>query len=184
MKIPEHDIVEVISRYITLTPAGDNFVSLCPFHVEKSPSFNVNPRKQIFHCFGCHRGGSAVTFIQHIENISFDAAVEKLVKKPMTEEESNAKAMKEHEQEMQHTLSIVGSGALCKACYDVFDYALQLRNGTVIRFEFAKIISTDWLHLDMWTSPDKGSTLPYAADRGIDVRISDIVWVMDAPEGS
>ena len=184
MKIPEHEIVEVISRYITLTPAGDNFVSLCPFHAEKSPSFNVNPRKQIFHCFGCHRGGSAIKFIQDIENLTFEDAVAKL-EKPKTDEMFNAEAAAAaaYEVEVAQITAIVGSGALCKACLDEFDYALQLRNGTVIRFEFAKIISKDWVHLDRWNGEDSGN-LPFSARRGIDVRISDIVWVMDAPEGS
>ena len=64
-----NDIVEIISQYIPLKRAGANFVALCPFHKEKTPSFNVNPHKQIFHCFGCHKGGDVFTFVKEYENI-------------------------------------------------------------------------------------------------------------------
>ena len=59
-----NDIVEVINSYIPLKRAGANFVTLCPFHREKTPSFNVNPHLQIFHCFGCGKGGDVFTFIR------------------------------------------------------------------------------------------------------------------------
>src|SRR5438552_16005883 len=72
------DIVEVIGSYLPLKRAGANFVALCPFHKEKSPSFNVNPQKQIFHCFGCHKGGDVFTFVKEYENIPFPDAVRRL----------------------------------------------------------------------------------------------------------
>lgn len=72
------DIVEVINSYLPLKRAGANFVALCPFHKEKSPSFNVNPHKQIFHCFGCHKGGDVFTFVREYENIGFMEAVRRL----------------------------------------------------------------------------------------------------------
>lgn len=83
-------------------------------------------------------------------------------------------------------LAIVGSPALAKACYDEFDYALRLRTGEVIRFYSAEIISQAWIHISGVVIADVPASisLPYRADRGVDVRISDIVWVMDAPEGS
>jgi DNA primase len=61
-----------------LKRAGGNFTALCPFHKEKSPSFNVNPHKQIFHCFGCHKGGDVFTFVKEYENIGFVDAVRRL----------------------------------------------------------------------------------------------------------
>ena len=83
-------------------------------------------------------------------------------------------------------LTMLGSSALAKACQDPFDYALKLRTGEVIRFHCAEVYRPGWVHLDVFgpdQQPDK-NCLPFKADRGIDVRIEDIVWVMDAPEGS
>ncbi|MSU62894.1 MAG: DNA primase [Pedosphaera sp.] len=73
-----NDIIDVIGAALPLKRAGANFVALCPFHKEKSPSFNVNPHKQIFHCFGCHKGGDVFTFIREYENLSFVEAVQRL----------------------------------------------------------------------------------------------------------
>ena len=72
------DIVDVIGASLPLKRAGANFVALCPFHREKSPSFNVNPSRQIFHCFGCHKGGDVFTFVRDYENLSFVDAVKRL----------------------------------------------------------------------------------------------------------
>jgi DNA primase len=72
------DIVDVIGSYLPLKRAGANFVALCPFHKEKSPSFNVNPHRQIFHCFGCHKGGDVFAFVKEHENIDFPEAVRRL----------------------------------------------------------------------------------------------------------
>src|SRR5262247_4406434 len=75
------DVVDVIGSYLPLKRAGANFVTLCPFHKEKTPSFNVNPHRQIFHCFGCHKGGDVFTFIREYEGLSFIEAVRRLAEK-------------------------------------------------------------------------------------------------------
>jgi DNA primase len=75
------DIVEVVGAHVPLKRAGANFVALCPFHKEKSPSFNVNPRLQIFHCFGCHKGGDVFNFIKEFENVDFPEAVRRLAER-------------------------------------------------------------------------------------------------------
>ena len=75
------DIVDVIGGSLPLKRAGANFVALCPFHKEKSPSFNVNPHKQIFHCFGCHKGGDVFRFVQEYENLSFPEAIRRLAER-------------------------------------------------------------------------------------------------------
>ena len=75
------DIVDVVGSYLPLKRAGANFVALCPFHKEKTPSFNVNPHRQIFHCFGCHKGGDVFTFVKEYENIGFVDAVRRLAER-------------------------------------------------------------------------------------------------------
>lgn len=75
------DIVDIIGGYVPLKRAGANFTALCPFHKEKTPSFNVNPQKQIFHCFGCHKGGDVFTFVKEYENIGFVDAVRRLAER-------------------------------------------------------------------------------------------------------
>jgi DNA primase len=75
------DIVDVIGTYLPLKKAGANFTALCPFHKEKTPSFNVNAHKQIFHCFGCHKGGDVFTFVKEYENIGFVDAVRRLAER-------------------------------------------------------------------------------------------------------
>lgn len=70
------DIEELIGRYVTLKRTGANLVGRCPFHSEKTPSFSVSPTKKMFFCFGCHAGGSAITFVQKAENLEFADAVE------------------------------------------------------------------------------------------------------------
>lgn len=75
------DIVDVIGASLPLKRAGANWVTNCPFHKEKSPSFNVNPQRQIYHCFGCHKGGDVFRFIQEYENLGFMDAVRRLAER-------------------------------------------------------------------------------------------------------
>ena len=75
------DIVSVINEYVPLKRRGSNYQGLCPFHNEKTPSFSVSPAKQIFHCFGCGKGGNVFKFVMEIEGVSFVEAVEKLAKR-------------------------------------------------------------------------------------------------------
>ena len=73
-----NDIVEVIGSYFPLKRAGSSFKALCPFHQEKTPSFNVSPQRQSFHCFGCGAGGSVFRFVMDYEHLDFPSAVKKL----------------------------------------------------------------------------------------------------------
>ncbi|MBP8696139.1 MAG: DNA primase [Syntrophobacterales bacterium] len=75
------NIVDLVSEYVTLKKAGRNYLGLCPFHKEKTPSFTVNAEKQIYHCFGCGEGGNAFSFLMKISNLTFPEAVRHLAGK-------------------------------------------------------------------------------------------------------
>ena len=96
--VERNDIVDVVSGYVRLgKKSGSNLFGLCPFHSEKTPSFSVSPDKQIYHCFGCGKGGGVINFIMEIENLSFPEAVEFLARRvnmPMPEQENDAESRK------------------------------------------------------------------------------------------
>ena len=74
------DLVDLVGRFVTLKKAGRSYKGLCPFHGEKTPSFNVNPDRQAFYCFGCQTGGNAITFLMKIENLTFPEAARTLAR--------------------------------------------------------------------------------------------------------
>ncbi|MEI7026708.1 DNA primase [Paenibacillus sp. y28] len=76
--LKHHDIVDVVGKYVHLSKNGKYMKGLCPFHSEKTPSFTVTPEKQIFYCYGCHAGGTAIQFIMDIEGYTFPEAVRQL----------------------------------------------------------------------------------------------------------
>ena len=91
------DLVEIVSAYVALQKkSGRNFLGLCPFHNEKTPSFNVNPERQVWKCFGCGEGGDVFKFIQKIENMTFPQAVEHLAKKVGVEIVRSERATQEY----------------------------------------------------------------------------------------
>lgn len=95
--IDKNDIVEVISEYVQLKRSGSNYMGLCPFHNEKTPSFSVSPQKGIFHCFGCGEGGTVINFVMKIENLTFFEALKSLAQRAniMLPETNNQDSKKE-----------------------------------------------------------------------------------------
>ncbi|MFN2435906.1 MAG: DNA primase [Desulfotignum sp.] len=75
------DIVDIVSESVILKKSGQNYFGLCPFHSEKTPSFSVNPGKQIFHCFGCGAGGNSLSFVMKYHGLSFPEAAKMLARK-------------------------------------------------------------------------------------------------------
>ena len=72
------DLVELVNKVVPLKKTGKNFQACCPFHNEKTPSFNVNPQKQFFKCFGCGASGTAIGFVMQYEGLNFPEAVKRL----------------------------------------------------------------------------------------------------------
>jgi DNA primase len=110
MRIPESkieeirnaaNIVDIISEYVPLRKRGKNYIGLCPFHNEKTPSFTVSDDKQIFHCFGCHAGGNVFKFIMDYKKISFIESIQELAEQlgVTLEYDEGVSAEKQSEQE-------------------------------------------------------------------------------------
>jgi len=94
------DIVDIVSQYVNLKKSGRNFVGLCPFHSEKTPSFVVSPDKQIFKCFWCWKGWNAITFIKEIENVDFYDAIKILADKAWIDLKKYKTNFTQNEQEL------------------------------------------------------------------------------------
>lgn len=147
MRIPEEtvdrirqaaDILEVVGDFVALKKRGSNYTACCPFHNEKSPSFNVNPTRQIYKCFGCGKAGDAVKFVMDIENIGYGEALRYLAKKYGIEiaeqEQTSEDLLRQNERESLH-----------------------------IVLNFAKTFFKDTLHL---TDEGKSIGLSYFRERG------------------
>ena len=81
----ENDIVDIVSEYVQLKKQGRNYFGLCPFHNENTPSFSVTKDKQIFHCFGCGKGGNVITFLREVESFTFMEAIRFLAERVQME---------------------------------------------------------------------------------------------------
>ncbi|MGI9087291.1 MAG: DNA primase [Chthoniobacterales bacterium] len=150
-----NDIVEVVGSYFPLKRAGASFKALCPFHQEKSPSFNVSPQRQTFHCFGCGAGGSVFRFVMDYEHLDFPSAVKKLAARvgiPVIEERSASGGDEDRAHETRRTL-------------------LQLHAE-----------AAEWFHENLlkreWAKPAR----EYLKERGIDRQIAGNWQIGFAPE--
>ena len=110
--IARADVVEIVGRYVPLKKGGANFMGLCPFHGEKSPSFSVSPTKQFYHCFGCGKNGNAISFLMDHAGMTFIEAVKDLAQQygmqvPEEEGTPQDRARAQEQREKQHTLTSV-----------------------------------------------------------------------------
>jgi DNA primase len=106
------DVVEIVGRYVQLKKGGANFMGLCPFHGEKSPSFSVSPTKQFYHCFGCGKNGNAISFLMDHAGMTFIEAVKDLAQQygmqiPEDEASPEDRARALEQKQKQHTLTDV-----------------------------------------------------------------------------
>src|SRR5512132_3005238 len=102
------DIVDVVSRYVQLRKGGANYLGLCPFHSEKSPSFTVSPAKQFYHCFGCGAHGNAIGFLMSYGGLGYVDSVKDLASSvgmqlPEMQPRSSDEARREAERRDQET---------------------------------------------------------------------------------
>jgi len=110
--IARADVVEIVGRYVQLKKGGANFMGLCPFHGEKSPSFTVSPTKQFYHCFGCGKNGNAISFLMDHAGMTFVEAVKDLAQQygmqvPEDDASPQDRARALEQREKQHTLTSV-----------------------------------------------------------------------------
>jgi DNA primase len=133
--IDSSEITDVVQDFITLKKRGVNFIGLCPFHNEKTPSFTVSPSKGIFKCFGCGKGGNAVNFVMEHEHISWVEALKFLAKKYGIEviEKENSPEEKEKQDERESMLLVNGFAARYFT-----DYIINHEEGLAVGMEYLK----------------------------------------------
>ena len=106
------NIVDVVSDFVTLKKRGTNYMACCPFHNEKTPSFVVSPAKGLFKCFGCGKGGNAVTFVMEHENMTYPEALKYVAKKYGIEvQERELSPEEEHRNDDRESMMVVSSYA-------------------------------------------------------------------------
>jgi DNA primase len=139
------DVVEIVGRYVPLKKAGANFMGLCPFHGEKSPSFSVSPTKQFYHCFGCGKNGNAISFLMDHAGMTFIEAVKDLAQQygmqvPEEEGTPQDRQKAQEQREKQHTLTSVleKAGEAYRKALRESDRAIAYFKGRGLSGEVAK----------------------------------------------
>lgn len=148
------DIVNVVQRHVSLTKRGSSYIGLCPFHGEKTPSFNVVPGKHLFHCFGCNATGDVFKFVMEMEGLAFAAAVRELAKTVGVE-------VPEREMTPEQQRSMRARASL----YDVLDAAAGFYEST------------------LWTRPEGAKGRKYLEERVMSQDTARHARVGWAPEG-
>lgn len=140
--IERNDIVDVISNYIPLKKTGSNFKARCPFHDEKTASFVVSPKKQIYKCFGCGKGGNVITYVQEFEKISFPEALKKLAARAgITVQQSMQSKGKDSKRDLIYKIYEITTGYFYKNLVEHGSNALEylaerdIKNETIKKFK-------------------------------------------------
>ena len=143
-----NNIVDVIGQYVTLKRKGTTYFGLCPFHREKTPSFAVSETKQVYHCFGCHSGGTVIQFLQNIENISFREALEILAERARIElpkvQDTYYDIKREKKKEMAYKINEMASNYFMKSLVDVNDKTNKLAQEYVKKRKLNKQMIIDF----------------------------------------
>ena len=143
-----NNIVDVIGQYVTLKRKGTTYFGLCPFHREKTPSFAVSETKQVYHCFGCHSGGTVIQFLQNIENISFREALEILAERARIElpkvQDTYYDIKQEKKKEMAYKINEMASNYFMKSLVDVNDKTNKLAQEYVKKRKLNKQMIIDF----------------------------------------
>ena len=190
MRIPENkieeirssaSIVDIISEYVQLRKRGKNFIGLCPFHSEKTPSFTVSEEKQIYHCFGCHAGGNVFKFLMEYEKISFIESIQELAEKtgiPLDIEEDNS-GEKQTEQEILYDINTTVARYFS-------NNLLQEDEGKTARryFEERKIKPQSMRSFGLgYAIPGKDSLVNYLTENNIDIERALTLGLIGSHEG-
>ena len=104
------DLLAYVSQYVTLKKRGREYLGLCPFHAEKTPSFSLNAEKQLWHCYGCNAGGDLIKFVQRYENVDFQTALRMLAQRAGVElRESKVEGRRRSEREAIYEANAVAA---------------------------------------------------------------------------
>ena len=147
------NIVDIVGEYVKLTKAGNSFKACCPFHQEKTPSFNVNEEKQFYHCFGCGVGGDVFSFVMEIEKLGFREALTLLAQKAGIELQDGFTGSSRESQDKK------------KKLYDVLE------------------LTTKFYEKQLWSGEGVKKVLPYLKERGLSDEVIKKFRLGYAPDG-
>ncbi|MBU0588514.1 MAG: DNA primase [Gammaproteobacteria bacterium] len=140
------DVVEIVGRYVQLKKGGANFMGLCPFHGEKSPSFSVSPTKQFYHCFGCGKNGNAISFLMDHVGMNFVEAVKDLAQQygmQVPEDDASpqdrARAIEQREKQATLTDVLEKAGEAYRKQLKATPHAVDYLKGRGLSGEIAKV---------------------------------------------
>jgi len=163
------DVVDVVGSYIELKKKGVNFTANCPFHAEKTGSFVVSPKKQIFHCFGCGEGGDGISFVMKYENISYAEAIESLCDKNGVTIEHTGVTEKKLDTSVMRRMN---------------DYFVSLRSPDLVSYLHARGLSdesiTAW---EIGLAPSSMQSVKFANENILDKEALVALGVMGEKEG-